>query len=347
MSRRAVLLLNLGSPSAPTVPAIRSFLREFLGDPKVLDMPAPLRWLLLNTIILPRRPHRTLSAYQRIWTEHGAPLHVHTGRLRAALEAELARRTPTPPSVHVAMRYGKPGTRGAIAALVREGMTDLLVLPQYPHYAKSSYATAVELARAELQRQAPQVRVRIAEPYYDAPGYIAALVASARPFLERPFDMLLFSYHGIPLRHQRETHPGFPPDAGEPRDYPPQTPHQRARDYRHQCCMTMEAFASAARIAREKCTLAFQSRLGRAAWIQPYTDATLKSLPARGVKRLLVICPAFTADCLETLEEIREEGRALFLESGGESFEQIPCLNDHPAYVHYLANLTGEWLAQA
>ena len=234
MSRHAVLLLNLGSPGAPTVPAIRSFLREFLGDPKVLDMPAPLRWLLLNAVILPRRPHRTLSAYQRIWTEHGAPLHAHTDRLREALRTELARRTSAPPSVHVAMRYGEPGTRGAITALVREGVTDLFILPQYPHYAKSSYATAVALARDELQRQAPRMRVRVMEPYYSAPGYIAALVASARAWLERPFDMLLFSYHGIPLRHQRETHPGFPADASEPRDYPPQTPGQRARDYRHQ-----------------------------------------------------------------------------------------------------------------
>ncbi|MDR2863815.1 MAG: ferrochelatase [Puniceicoccales bacterium] len=338
MSKRGVLLLNLGSPKSPAVADVRGFLREFLGDARVIDINPLLRWLLLHGIILRRRPARSALAYQRVWTAEGSPLLVATEQLRTALESVV----DVP--VRAGMRYGAPSTRDAVAALVRDGVSDVLVLPQYPHFAMSSYETAVVCAREELRRQAPGARVTVMPPYYASPGYIAALVESARPWLARPFDKLLFSFHGVPLRHLRREIPGYP-DCADAQDCCPPDPALRARDYRHQCFATLEAFAAAAGVPRDKCTISFQSRLGRSAWIRPYTDETLRTFPTQGVRRLLVLCPAFTADCLETLDEIREEGRHLFLEAGGESFEQIPCLNAHPAYVRFLAGEVAAWSA--
>jgi ferrochelatase len=209
----------------------------------------------------------------------------------------------------------------------------------------SSHGTATACAREAFRHHAPRMRVRVAEPFYNAPGYIAALVESARPWLEKGgFDKLLFSCHGIPLRHLRREIPNYP-DCAEEQDCCPPDAAARARDYRHQCFATMEAFAAAAGLPHEKCAISFQSRLGKAVWIRPYTDAVLRTFPARGVKRLLVICPAFTADCLETLDEIRTEGRKLFMEAGGEFFEQIPCLNAHPAYTRFLAELADSQAA--
>lgn len=333
MSKRAVFLLNLGSPKSHGVKDVRDYLREFLGDSRVLDGNPVARWLLLHGVILRRRPRVSAKAYEKIWMKDGPPLLVYTEQLRTALAAKLGPGI----SVHAAMRYGEPSTRAVVAKLVREGVEDLLVFPQYPHFAMSSYETAVACVHKELQRQAPHMRAHIHEPFYNAPGYIGALVESARPWLCKPFDRLLFSFHGVPLRHLRREIPGYP-DCREARDCCPEDAALRARDYRHQCFATLEAFAQAAGVPREKCDIAFQSRLGRAVWIHPYTDEVLRALPAQGAKRLLVLCPAFTADCLETLEEIQMQGQKIFLEAGGESFEQIPCLNAHPAYVRFLAD---------
>ncbi|MDR2512474.1 MAG: ferrochelatase [Puniceicoccales bacterium] len=330
MSKRAVLLLNLGSPKSYDVEDVRAYLREFLGDRRVLDGNPVARWLLLHGVILRKRPPVSAEAYKKVWMKDGPPLLVFTEQLRAALAAELGL------GVFAAMRYGEPSTRDVVAGLVRAGVEDLLVFPQYPHFAMSSYETAVVRVREELRRQAPGMRVHIYEPFYAAPGYIEALVESAQLWLGRPFDRLLFSFHGVPLRHLRREIPDYP-DCHEARDCCPGNVALQARDYRHQCFATLEAFAWAAGVPREKCDIAFQSRLGRAVWIRPYTDVVLRNLPAQGVRRLLVLCPAFTADCLETLEEIQMQGRKTFLEAGGESFEQIPCLNAHPAYVRFLA----------
>ncbi|MDR0535263.1 MAG: ferrochelatase [Puniceicoccales bacterium] len=331
--KKAVLLLNLGSPRSCKTDDVRVFLREFLGDPCVLDMNPVLRWLLLNCIILPRRPAHSAKAYKQIWTPEGSPLLAHTERLRVALQALLSEDVP----VFAGMRYGEPSTAAAIRAAMESGAEEVVVLPQYPHYAMSSHGTAVALAKRLFEELAPRMRVRIQEPFYDAPGYIEALVESARPWLQQPFDKLLFSFHGIPLRHLRREIPNYP-DCAEALDCNADAPPEiRARDYRHQCFATAEAFAAAAGLPREKFTVAFQSRLGRTAWVRPYTDETLRRLAQSGTRRLLVICPAFTADCLETIHEINIEGRETFLEAGGESFEQIPCLNSHPAYVRFLA----------
>jgi len=342
MSKRAVLLLNLGSPRSCATGDVRDYLREFLGDPCVLDMPAPLRWLLLNGVILRKRPARSAEAYRRVWLPNGSPLIVHTEALRAALEQKLnvaagavngAEHFP----VFAGMRYGEPSVAAAAREVLRRGITDVFVVPQYPHFAMSSYGTAVAHAKTVFAEIAPAAALRVMPPFYAETGYVAALVESARSWLAAgDFDSLLFSFHGIPLRHLRREISGYP-DCAEPRDVASPEPEKRARDYRHQCFATMEAFCALAKIEPARRTISFQSRLGAGEWLKPYTDATLRTLPARGVRRLLVICPAFTADCLETLDEIRNEGRETFLAAGGVSFEQIPCLNSHPAYVDFLA----------
>jgi ferrochelatase len=334
--KRAVLLLNLGSPRSCAVPHVRDFLREFLGDPRVLDMPPVRRWLLLHGIILRRRPARSAEAYKRIWTEEGSPLIVITERLRRALEAALPAAAGI--RVYAGMRYGEPSTREAIEDMVRDGVTECVVLPQYPHFAMSSYETAVEHAGELFRRLAPGMRVRVQAPFYKEPGYIRALVGAARPFLAEAFDKVLFSFHGIPLDHLRREIPGYPDCAVAEDCCPSEDAAVQARDYRHQCFVTAELFAKEAGLPREKWAVSFQSRLGRTIWIRPYTDEALRVFPAAGVKRLLVVCPAFTVDCLETLDEIAIEGRRLFLEAGGVSFAQIPCVNDHAEYVRFLVS---------
>ena len=342
MKKRGVLLLNLGSPKSTEVADVREYLREFLGDERVIDGNPLVRWFVLNCIILRRRPPRSAEAYKKVWLPEGAPLLVITERLRRALAEEL----PKEMKVYVGMRYGEPSCASVVEEMVRDGVEEVFILPQYPHFAMSSYETAVVKIEEELARLAPGMRRKILPPYYNDPGYIDALVESAKPWLERDFDRLLFSYHGVPLRHLRREVPDYP-ECTEPEDCCPDRPEARERDYRHQCFETMRLFAEKAGLQKEQYTISFQSRLGRSVWIRPYTDETLASLPGKGTKNLLVICPAFTADCLEILEEIAQEGKETFLHAGGESFEQIPCLNDHPAYVQFLASKVTHWLAES
>ncbi|MDR2982128.1 MAG: ferrochelatase [Puniceicoccales bacterium] len=338
MAKRGVLVLNLGSPKSYAVDDVREYLREFLGDERVIDGNPLVRWLVLNCIILPRRPPRSAEAYKKVWLPEGAPLLVITARLAKALSESIS------PDIklYTGMRYGEPSCAQAVAEVVRDGVEELFIMPQYPHFAMSSYETVVVRVMDEIGKQAPKLKVTTLEPFYNDPGYIRALVESAKPWLEKPFDKLLFSYHGVPLRHLRKEVPDYP-ICEEAVDCCPPNEKARARDYRHQCFVTMDRFAEYAGLSKEQYTISFQSRLGRSRWIQPYTDRTLEILPTQGVKKLLVICPAFTADCLETLEEISVEGRDTFLHAGGESFEQIPCLNDHPAYVQFLVEKIKEW----
>jgi ferrochelatase len=341
MPQRAVLLANLGSPESPSVADVRRYLAEFLGDERVLDRPRPpLRWLLLHGIILRTRPTKSAHAYATIWTPEGSPLVV-TSR---AVQRQLAAALGADPPVAVAMRYGRPSIASVLAQLAASGVTDLLLIPQYPHYAMSSWETVVVKVREEAARLAPHLRIVSVQPFYADPDYIDALHASAAQYLAQPHDHLLFSFHGLPVRHLRETdssraHCTIVPDCcavASP---------ARATCYKAQCLGTVRSFARRAGLDPARYSVSFQSRLVGEPWLQPYTDAELRRLAAAGRKRLLVITPAFTADCLETLEEIRVEGRALFLQAGGESFEHIPCLNDHPAYIAFLAGRVRQWLA--
>ena len=339
MSKRAVLIANLGSPDSSSVPDVRRYLREFLGDKRVLDLAAPLRWLLLEAVILPSRPKRTARAYAKIWTPEGSPLVVTSGRVRDGLAAALDPGLP----VHAAMRYGNPSVGSAIAALAAEGCDDVLLIPQYPHYAMSSWETAVVRVYEEAARQAPGMRISCVQPFYGDPDYIEVLHTVAAPVLARPYDHLLFSYHGLPVRHLRKADSSHA-HCTRSADCCTTCSPAHATCYRAQCVRTTADFARRAGLDPARYSMSFQSRLAGEPWLEPFTDVELARLPGAGVKRLLVICPSFVADCLETLEEISIVGRETFLKAGGEQFEKILCPNDHPVYIDFLANRVQKWL---
>lgn len=340
MPKRAVLIVNLGSPDSTSVEDVRRYLREFLGDERVLDMPAPLRWLLLEGIILRTRPKKSAHAYEQVWTKDGSPLLVISRNVQRKLGAALGPETP----VYLAMRYGSPSIASVVAQIAADGVEEVLLFPQYPHYAMSSWETVVVKVQ-EAARAAPQLRISTVQPFYADTDYIEALHAVAAPYLAQPHDLVLFSYHGLPARHMRKgdsshAHCMIVPDCCAT------SSPAHATCYRAQCYATTRAFTARSGIAADQYTVSFQSRLAGEPWLEPFTDKELERLPKTGVKKLLVLCPAFTADCLETLEEIQQEGRDLFLNAGGESFTQVPCLNDHPAYIDFLAKRAHRWLTE-
>jgi protoporphyrin/coproporphyrin ferrochelatase len=341
MARSAVLLVNLGSPDSPSVTDVRRYLREFLGDERVIDLPAPLRWALLEGIILRTRPAKSAHAYASIWTEHGSPLMVTSENVRAKLGLALGRGTP----VYLAMRYGQPSIAQVVSEIVAGGIDELLLMPQYPHYAMSSWETVEVRVREEVARQAPGLRLTCLEPFYADEDYVEALHAVTAPYLDQPHDHVLFSYHGVPIRHLRNYGCTRGRAARADDCCPPGSPAQ-ATCYRAQVYATTAALAARAGLPEGRYSVSFQSRLAGEPWCQPFTDAELAALPARGVKRLLVLCPAFVADCLETLEEISGAGRETFLAAGGESFVQIPCLNDQAPYIDFLAGRVERWQAK-
>lgn len=331
-------MVNLGSPDSPSVPDVRRYLREFLMDERVLDAPWPIRFGVVHFAILPFRPRQSAHAYQSIWTPEGSPLVVTSRRVCAALRA----RVPVP--VELAMRYQNPSIPEALDRLVRQGVTRLLLIPLFPHYAMSSFETAVERVREVARGRAPDLQLTVQPPYYEDDAYISALVASARGHLEGGFDHLLFSFHGIPERHLRKSDPTGGHCLQTPDCCEVSSP-AHARCYRAQCLRTMKAFAREANLPADRFSVSFQSRLGREPWLKPYTDFELPRLAKEGVKRLLVICPAFVSDCLETLEEIGMRGRESFLEAGGREYAQIPCLNEHPQWLAALDGMVTKFLA--
>ena len=332
--RRGVLLVNLGSPDSPQPRDVRRYLREFLMDGRVLDAPYPVRFAVVHFAILPRRPKKSAEAYEKIWTNESSPLVVTSRKVGAELQARL--RMP----VQVAMRYRNPSIESAVENLRKDGVTELLVIPMFPHYAMSSYETAAERVRRVAAKHAPEMSIRVLPPYFDDSEYIAALVGSAADHLERDFDHLLFSFHGIPERHLRKT---TTKACLRAEDCCAQAGDARATCYRAQCFQTVERFVEAAGLSEDRYSIAFQSRLGREPWLRPYTDAVIPSLARRGVRKLLVICPSFVADCLETLEEIGIRGREAFRAAGGEELRLIPCLNTHPMWISALENIVTRW----
>jgi ferrochelatase len=333
---KAVLLVNLGSPDSPSVAHVRRYLREFLMDARVLDVNWLVRFCIVQFAILPSRPKQSAHAYQSIWTAEGSPLVVTSRKVQARLQKRLSM------PIELAMRYQRPSILEAVRNLARRGARDVLLIPLFPHYAMSSYETAVVRVKEVARNLAPQMHIQVQAPYFDRPDYITALVASAQDYLAKGYDHLLFSFHGLPERQIRKSDPTgnhclTVADCCEV----PSPAH--ATCYRAQCLKTMAAFVARAGIPKEKYSVAFQSRLGRDPWLKPYTDQELEKLPARGVKKLLVICPAFVSDCLETLEEIGMRGRDTFLGAGGAEFAQIPCLNEHPLWFEALEKMVKEF----
>lgn len=329
--------MNLGSPDSTEIRDVKKYLDEFLMDERVIDKPWLLRALLVKGIIIPRRVANSAEAYKSIWTESGSPLIVISRQLRDALNKVI------PEPVEIAMRYGSPSPKTAFDKLVAEHpeLEEVVAVPMYPHYAMSSYETAVEYAREQHKKAKYKFRLSFIEPYYNKEEYIHALTESIREHTGGDWDHILFSYHGVPERHiykgdvtgQHCLKVANCCEVSSPA-------HEFC--YRHQCLVTSKVVAERLNIPREKWSMTFQSRLGRDPWLQPYTAQRLSELPAEGIKKLLVVCPAFVSDCLETLEEIAEEGKEIFMHAGGESFKMIPCLNVHPLWVQALAKWVRE-----
>jgi len=338
MTKQGILLINLGSPDSAAVPDVRSYLREFLMDPRVIDVPYPVRFALVNGIIAPFRAAKSAEAYQKIWTDGGSPLVSTSQNLAGELQKELG--------IHVglAMRYGKPPIADAIEKLSIAGVRNLLVIPLFPHYAMSSYESAVERVRQVAAEIAPWLALSIMPPYFDHPSYLDALVsvsATHLPFRPASDAHLLFSFHGVPERHITKSDPsGCHCLKVQNCCETPSPAH--ATCYRRQCMATVKGFASQAGLKPGSYSFSFQSRLGKDKWLEPATQDQLQSLARSGVRKLTVLCPAFTVDCLETIEEMGIRGKQTFLAEGGAEFDLVPCLNDHPVWVKALAAMARE-----
>ena len=331
--------MNLGSPDSTEVKDVKKYLDEFLMDERVIDKPWLFRALLVKGIIVPFRAPKSAEAYKSIWTEKGSPLIVISKQLEQALKKEVDE------PVTIAMRYGTPSPKQAYDKLLKENsdLEEVILVPMYPHYVMSSYETAVEYAREQYKKGKYTFKLTVIKPYYDNEEYLQALAESIKPFLEQEYDQILFSYHGVPERHIYKgdvtgQHCLKLPNCCDT----PSTAHEYC--YRHQCWQTTKLVTGLLGIPTEKWGFSFQSRLGRDPWLQPYTAARLEQLPKEGVKKILVVCPAFVSDCLETLEEIAEEGKEIFMHAGGEHFEMIPCLNVHPLWVNALAKWVGDYV---
>ncbi len=326
MKKKGVLLVNLGSPDSTSVADVRRYLREFLMDGRVIDAPFPIRWFVVNCLILPKRPKDSAEAYEKVWLPEGSPLVVTSKKQRE----ELARRLGDIP-VELAMRYQNPSIESAVANLKKQGVEELAVIPLFPHYAMSSYESAVERVKEVLAEEAPQMMASYLPAFYDDPDFIDSLVDSAAEYLAEGYDHLLFSFHGLPERHLRKSDPTGSHCLSCENCCSGEHPAQ-ATCYRAQCFKTVEAFVAKAGVPEEKHSVAFQSRLGRDPWLKPYTDKVVLELPGKGVKKVLVMCPAFVADCLETIEEIGMRAKEDFVAAGGEELTLIPCLNEHPRW---------------
>ena len=334
---KGVLLVNLGSPDSTSTGDVRRYLNEFLMDGRVIDTPWLLRRFIVGMILI-NRPKQSAHAYQTIWMPEGSPLVVTSRNV----QKKLQERVNAP--VELAMRYQNPSIPNAIRNLRGRGVDELFLIPLFPHYAMASYESAVERVKEVAAKIAPQMRIKVEPPYFDAPDYIAALAASAAEFLEKDYDHLLFSFHGIPERHIKKSDPTgchclVTPNCCET----PSPAH--ATCYRAQCYKTAALLTQKAGVPAGKWSVSFQSRLGKDPWLKPYTDYELARLPNEGKKRMLVICPAFVSDCLETIEEIGMRGCEQFMAGNGKEFTRIPCLNEHPAWIDALEKMTGQFLS--
>ena len=325
--KRGILLVNLGTPASPARRDVAAYLNEFLMDGHVLDAPPLLRRLIVSLLILPFRPQTSARAYARIWdaagSGTGSPL-LHFSRLcRDALADVLDM------PVALAMRYGSPGIQEAMAELAAAGAEEILLLPLYPQHADSTHTTSIEAARAALP---PGAKLQVVPPFFDSLVYLESQAGVIRDSLPEHWDYLLFSYHGLPERHVRKADPTGSHCLRRADCCEVQSP-AHATCYRHQAYRTSALLAQRLQIRPDRYGVSFQSRLGRAPWLTPYTDRELRTLPDRGIRDLVVACPAFVADNLETLEEIGISGRKTFLAAGGSTFTLAPCLNANPEWI--------------
>jgi ferrochelatase len=313
-----ILMVNLGTPDDPSPGAVRRYLAEFLWDPRVIEVPRPLWWLILHGVILRIRPRRSAEAYAKVWTDEGSPLMSWSLKQRKALQRELESALPAPVHVALGMRYGNPSVAAALEELKSRNVRRLLVLPMYPQYSATTTATVFDAVSAALMRWRWVPELRYISAYHDEPGYIAALASSIREYWASHGrgEHLLMSFHGVPRRYLL---------AGDP--------------YHCHCQKTGRLLAEALFLKDDEWTLSFQSRVGREEWLRPYTDETIESMGKAGAGRIDVVCPGFSADCLETLEEIAMQNQELFVESGGGQLAYIPALNARRDHISFLTQL--------
>jgi ferrochelatase len=333
MTDHALLLVNLGSPASTSVADVRSYLNQFLMDPYVIDLPWPVRRLLVSLILI-KRPEQSAHAYASIWWDEGSPLVVLSRRLQQQMTTQW-KHGP----VELAMRYGEPSIETRLLQLAAAGHKRITLAPLYPQFADSTTTTVIEEAKRVIRTKNLNVQLSILQPFYDQPEYLDALVESAKPHLQQDYDHLLLSFHGLPERHLTKLDPTGKhclKDADCCKNAPAAV---LATCYRAQCMRTAAGFARLMGLPDGKWSVSFQSRLGRAKWIEPYTEARLDELAKSGVKKVLVMCPAFVADCIETLEEIGDRGKEQFREAGGEELVLVPCLNDDVQWAKALATL--------
>ena len=313
-----VLITNLGTPEAPTAPALRTYLREFLSDPRVIEVPRLLWWLILHGVILRVRPRKSAEAYKSVWTESGSPLALHTASQAEALQKRMHEKYGDQLMLTWGMRYGKPSISHRLHSMLDQGVRKVLVLPLYPQYSASTTGSTFDAIAKDFTQRRWIPDLRFVSQYSDHPLYIDALAASIRRHWQthgRP-DKLVFSYHGIPLRYFKN---------GDP--------------YHCFCHKTTRLVAEKMNLAQSEYLTTFQSRFGREEWMKPYTDETMKALPSENNHHVQVICPGFSADCLETLEEIAVENKEYFIEAGGETFSYIPALNSEELHINALENI--------
>ncbi len=333
MDKRGILLMNLGSPDSTAVPDVRKYLNEFLMDERVIDKSYLFRLLLVKGIITPFRAPKSAKAYSSIWTKDGSPLVHTTHLLQQALQAQVSE------PVEIAMRYGTPSvTDGFNKLMQREpNLTEVVAVALYPHYAMSSYETAVVHAQEMHKHGNFPFKLKFVPVFYDNDAYISAMAENIAPHLQQDYDHILFSYHGVPGRHVCKTDITHNHCLKVDNCCEVASP-AHAYCYRHQCFTTTKLITEKLNIPAHKFSISFQSRLGKG-WLQPFTDKRLEEMPKEGIKKLLILCPAFVSDCLETLEEIAEEGKEIFMHAGGEHYEMIPCMNTNHEWVNALKGL--------
>ena len=324
-----VLVVNLGTPDAPTSGAVRRFLRKFLSDPRVVEYPRLLWWLILNLVILVIRPSRSAAAYRKIWTDQGSPLLLHSRAITNKLRDRLNANSDTPIHVELAMTYSEPSINNAIDDLLAKGARRIVTLPLYPQYSGTTTASVFDAVTRKLSQLRWIPETRFINSYHDAPGYIDALAASIRESWEAfgRGDKLVMSFHGVPESTLLN---------GDP--------------YHCQCQKTARALANNLKLNDNEWMITFQSRVGREKWLAPYTDQTVKELGSQGLSRIDVVCPGFSTDCLETLEEIAMQNAEFFRDAGGESLHYIPSLNARDDHVLFLSDLirqhTANWTSR-
>ncbi|AJQ92927.1 ferrochelatase [Gynuella sunshinyii] len=319
----AVLICNLGTPEAPTPKALKTYLKEFLSDPRVVEAPRWLWWLILNGIILNTRPRKSAAAYREVWTEQGSPLMIYTRNQATALQALVNKEFEEPVVVDFAMRYGNPSMSDRLSALMQQGIRNIIVLPLYPQYSGSTSGSTFDTLGQFLQRSRTVPDLTFIHNYHDHPAYIKTMSAHIQNYWQEHgrAEKLILSYHGTPVSYR---------DKGDP--------------YYDQCMKTSQLLQQALELSDNEIMTTFQSRFGKAEWLQPYTDKTMMQLGSSGIKSVQVFCPGFSSDCLETIEEIDQENREYFLEAGGQSFNYIPALNDTPAHIQALLEIIQPYL---